>query len=283
MINSVRVILFVSVVVLFSGCRFQKLLKSSDYDEKYAMAIEFYGQKDYNRALQLMDQIVPIYKGTAKSQELEFMYAMSYFMQNDYILASYYFKRYYKNYPSSEQAEDALYYSAYCNYLDSPRSSLDQETTKAAIQEMKLFMVRFPESKQYVNAEIIVNELEAKLEKKEYDIAKQYYKMEDYNAAITALKTYLKNYNDSDYREDVMFYVMKCYYDYALLSFSAKQEDRFTKSIGAYVDFVALYPESKYRKQADEIHAEASAYIGREVVSADTEGKENKEEENNNK
>lgn len=279
MINSIRIILFVSVVVLFSGCRFQKLLKSSDYDEKYAMALEFYGQKDYNRALQLMDQIVPIYKGTAKSQELEYMYAMSYFMQNDYILASYYFKRYYKNYPGSEQAEDALYYSAYCNYLDSPRSSLDQETTKAAIQEMKLFMVRFPKSSQYVNAEIIVNELEAKLEKKEYDIAHQYYKMEDYNAAITAFKTYLKNYSSSDYREDVMFYVMKCYYDYALLSFSAKQEDRFTKSIGAYVDFVALYPESKHRKAADEMHAEANRYIGRTVAVAE----EDKEEENNNK
>jgi len=263
MFRSFHIILLLSVVILFSSCRFQKLLKSSDYEEKYAMALEFYNHQDYNRALQLMDQIVPIFKGTDKSQELEYMYAMSYFMQNDFVLASYYFKRYYKNYPTSEKAEDALYYSAFCNYQDSPRPSLDQETTKAAIQEMKLFMARFPNSKQYKNAEAIVAELELKLEKKEYNIARQYYKMEDYNAAITALKSYLKKYPESDFREDAMFYIMKSYYEYALLSFSAKQEKRFTKAIGAYVDFVALYPESKYKDQADMINEKSSAFIGR--------------------
>lgn len=267
MLNRILIILLLSTMIAISGCKFQKLMKSSDYEEKYAMALEFYNQQDYNRALQLMDQIVPIFKGTAKSQELEYMYAMSYFMQSDYILASYYFKRYYKNYPTSEQAEDALYYSAYCNYMDSPRSSLDQETTKIGIQEMKLFMVRFPESKNYEFAKTRLKEMEMKLEKKEYEIARQYYKMEDYNAAITAFKTYLKNYPDSDYREDVLFYVLKSYFDYALLSFSAKQEERFTKSIGAYVDLVALFPETKYRKEADKINERASVYIGREVIT----------------
>jgi len=242
-------------------------MKSSDYDEKYAMALDFYSHQDYNRALQLMDQIVPIFKGTDKSQELEYMYAMSYFMQNDFVLASYYFKRYYKNYPTSEKAEDALYYSAYCNYQGSPRPSLDQETTRAAIQEMKLFMARFPNSKQYKNADAIVAELEHKLEEKEYNIAKQYYKMEDYNASITAFKSYLKDYPESEYREDVMFYIMKSYYEYALLSFSAKQEKRFTKAIGAYVDFVALYPESKYKEQADIINEKSSKYIGRSITN----------------
>lgn len=274
MLNRILIILLLSAMFVVSGCKFQKLMKSSDYEEKYAMALEFYNQQDYNRALQLMDQIVPIFKGTAKSQELEYMYAMSYFMQSDYILASYYFKRYYKNYPSSEQAEDALYYSAYCNYMDSPRSSLDQETTKIAIQEMKLFMVRYPDSKNYEFAQTRLSEMEIKLEKKEYEIARQYYKMDDYNAAITAFKTYLKNYPNSEYREDVLFYVLKSYYDYALLSFSAKQEERFTKSIGAYVDLLALYPDTEYKKEADKINIKASAYIGREVSSQEIEEKE---------
>jgi len=265
MFRSVSIILLLSVAISFSSCRFQKLLKSGDYEEKYAMALEFYNQQDYNRALQLMDQIVPIFKGTDKSQELEYMYAMSYFMQSDFVLASYYFKRYYKSYPTSEKAEEALYYSAYCNYMDSPRSSLDQETTKAAIQEMKLFMVRFPDSKQYKNAKAIVDELEKKLEEKEFNIAKQYYKMDDYNAAITAFNTYLKNYPSSKFREDVMFYILKSYYDYALLSFSAKQEKRFTKAIGAYVDLVALFPETKYKDEADKINQSASEYIGRTI------------------
>jgi outer membrane protein assembly factor BamD len=130
---------------------------------------------------------------------------------------------------------------------------------------MKLFMVRFPDSKQYKNAKAIVDELEKKLEEKEFNIAKQYYKMDDYNAAITAFNTYLKNYPSSKFREDVMFYILKSYYDYALLSFSAKQEKRFTKAIGAYVDLVALFPETKYKDEADKINQSASEYIGRTI------------------
>ena len=265
MYRNFSIILLLSVIVSFSSCRFQKLLKSSDYEEKYAMALEFYNQKDYNRALQLMDQIVPLFKGTDKAQELEYMYAMSYFMQTDYVLASYYFKRYYKNYPTSKQAEEALFYSAYCNYVDSPRSSLDQETTKAAIQEMKLFMARFPKSEKVKEAQGIVAELNNKLEEKEYNIARQYFKMEDYKAAITAFQTYLKNYPSSELREDVLFYILKSHYDYAVLSHSTKQEERYTKSIGAYVDLIAVYPESKYRKDADKMNIVASESIGRSV------------------
>jgi len=266
MFKRLSIVFLLSIIVVFSSCRFQKLLKSSDYDKKYIMAVEFYEQQDFNRALQLMDQIVPIYKGTDKAQDLEYMYAMSYFKQADFVLASYYFKRYYKNYPRSEKAEEALYYSAYCNYVDSPRSSLDQQTTKAAIQEMKLYMVRFPEGTQYANAKQIIEELETKLEKKDYNIAYQYYKMEDYNAAITAFQTYLKKYPNTSYREDVMFYILKSYNEFALLSFSAKQKKRFTKAVGAYVDFVALYPDSKYRAEADKVNESASAHIGRSVV-----------------
>jgi outer membrane protein assembly factor BamD len=120
-----------SIILMLGGCRFQKLLKSSDYEAKYAMAIEFYEQKDYSRALQLMDQIVPIFKGTDKAQDLEYMYAMSYFKQNDYILGGYYFKRYYSSYPTSKNAENALYFTVLIAIIwIVPRSSLDQESTK---------------------------------------------------------------------------------------------------------------------------------------------------------
>jgi hypothetical protein len=53
------------------------------------------------------------------------------------------------------------------------------------------------------------------------------------------------------------------------LSFSAKQEERFTKAIGSYVDLLALYPETKYKKQADKMYADASEFIGREYIEED--------------
>lgn len=268
-IKTVFFLSLLSFTILASSCSFQKLLKSDDYEAKYVMAQEYYNNKDYSRALQLMDQIIPIYKGTDKAQKLAYMYANSYFEQKDYILASYYFKRYYKNYPLTEKASDALFYSAYCNYLNSPKSSLDQENTHLAISEIELFIKQFPNSNKSAEAEEILLELKQKLIKKDYDIAYQYYKMEKYTSSITAFESFLKKYPVSDYREHAMYYILSSNYEYARQSLPSKQKERYLKTIGTYLDFIAIYPESKFLKQANNINANASAAIGRNITETE--------------
>ncbi len=264
-----RLYFFVSMLILLflgNSCSFQKLLKSDDYEAKYLMVEQYYNQKDYSHALQLMDQIMPVFKGTDKAQKLAYMYAKSYFEQKDYVLASYYFKRYYNNYPQTEQASEALFYSAYCSYLDSPRSSLDQATTHDAITAMELFLKRFPNDKRVAEAKEIVHELNSKLEKKDFDIAYQYYRMEKYTAAITSMESFLKKYPVSSYREKAMFYILSSNYQYAKKSLPAKQEERYLKTLGNYVEFIATYPESDFRRQADHINQKASEAIGRDIT-----------------
>ncbi len=257
------------LILLFLGnaCSFQKLLKSDDYEAKYLMAQQYYDQKDYSHALQLMDQIMPVFKGTDKAQKLAYMYANSYFEQKDYVLASYYFKRYYNNYPQTQQASEALFYSAYCNYLDSPRSSLDQENTHNAIAEMELFVQRFPNNKRTNEAKEIILELNQKLEKKDFDIAYQYYRMEKYNAAITAMESFSKKYPVSAYNEEALFCILSSNYQYAKKSLPTKQKKRYLKTLGKYVDFIAAYPNSRFRNKADDINVKASAAIGRKIDS----------------
>lgn len=259
-------VLTLIMTVLGSSCSFQKLLKSDDYEAKYMMAQQYYEQKDYSHALQLMDQIMPLFKGTDKAQKLAYMYAKSYFEQNDYVLASYYFKRYYKNYPQTEEASNALFYSAYCNYLDSPRASLDQSTTHTAIEEMELFIRRYPNSAKVKEAQAILVELNDKLEKKDFDIAYQYFRMEKYTAATTALKSFLKKYPTTNYREQAMYYILAASYQYAKESLAQKQVDRYLKTMEHYVDFIALFPESNFRSQADAINTKASTAIGRDIT-----------------
>ncbi|MDD5695962.1 MAG: tetratricopeptide repeat protein, partial [Bacteroidales bacterium] len=93
------------------------------------------------------------------------------------------------------------------------------------------------------------DQLRGKLEKKAFEIAKLYLKMENYNAAITAFNNVLKDFPGTDYKEEIMFSLAKAYYLYADNSIEEKKKERHQSAIEAYDAFVAAYPDSEYIKQ----------------------------------
>ncbi len=80
-----RIKIYISSIILLlfiAGCsKYQKLLKSTDNDKKYELAMKYYEHKDYYRALQLFDQLLPVYRGTAKAEKIAYCYAYSYYEQ----------------------------------------------------------------------------------------------------------------------------------------------------------------------------------------------------------
>ncbi len=239
---------------MLAGCgKHQKLLKSTDNEAKYAAAMQDYDHHDYYRALQLFQQLVNFYQGTEKAQKMQFYYAYCYYYQQDYILASYYFKRFTNNYPRSEYTEEAMYMNAYCYFLDSPPYNLDQSNTLTAIKELQLFIDTYPNSDRVEEATSLIDRLRAKLQKKAFEIANLYYKMEQYEAAITSFNTLLKDYPDTDYKENVLFNIFKSYYYYGLKSIRSKQQERFQSALDAYNEFVFQFPDSKFLKEANNI------------------------------
>jgi len=240
-------ILLISIVIVVASCsKHQKLLKSTDNEMKYDKAIEYYEEGDYYRALQLFEQLIPVYRGTNKAEKLYYYYAYAYYHEREYIMASYYFKRFSINFPSSEFAEEASFMAAYCKYLDSPRYSLDQNVTREAIDAFQLFINRFPFGEKAKEANDYIDELRKKLERKSYNIASLYFKMEDYRAAIVSYNNLLKEYPDTEFKEDVLYEIVTAYYNFAMKSIEEKQQERFENAVKAYYDFVALYPESRY-------------------------------------
>jgi outer membrane protein assembly factor BamD len=257
-----RILIFVAVLSLSSCSKYQKLLKSNDFGLKYEKAVEFYEKGDYYRALQLFDQVIPLYRGKDKAEELFYYYAQSYYKQGDYVMASYYLKRYAKDYPGTDRAEEAWFLSAYCKYLESPKPSLDQTPTKEAISELQSFANRFPNSDRIEKVNQLIDELNAKLAKKMYNKAMLYFKMEDYRAARVTFKNLVKKFPDSEYREEALFRVVQSNFLYAENSIAGKQPERFQETIEAYDTFMTFFPDSDYKKQVDKYYKEASAFLG---------------------
>ena len=93
-----------------------------------------------------------------------------------------------------------------------------------------------------------------RLDRKAYEGAKQYYKMEDYLSARVALRNVLKDNSENQYREDILYYTAMSSYHYARLSVPAKQKERYLVFADDYLNFGWEYPESKYRRSLDALY-----------------------------
>ncbi len=245
--------LFFCLSLLFflsSSCKFQKLLKSDDTDKKYAMALQLYSEKDYSRALQLFEQLMGVMRATDKAQKIYYSQAYCYYYSKDYTMASYYFKRFSSNFPNTREAEECTFMSAFSNCQNSPEYSLDQTTTRDAIKELQAFINTYPESKRIPECNDLIDKMREKLETKDFKIAQLYYRMDDYIAAITSFNNILKDYPDTQKKEEIMFLIFKCYNKYAIQSIDARKKERIQKAFMAYNDFATLYPSSQLIAEA---------------------------------
>ena len=249
------------LVVMFSCNNHQKTLKSGNNDLKYETAMDLYEEGNFNKALQFFDILRAVHRGTEKGEILTYYTANCYFQLKDYNIASYYYKQYTQAYPRGEHVQDAAFYSAYCNYLDSPRSSLDQTSTFAALKELQLYIDMYPNDSRVEEATRLMDDLRDKLEIKDYDIARLYYRMGSYQAAITSFENLLDDYPDTDYREDVLYFITKAYFEYAEKSIYTKKKERYEETVEAYNNLKHLYPESKYLAEVEGINENARKYI----------------------
>jgi outer membrane protein assembly factor BamD len=106
-------------------------------------------------------------------------------------------------------------------------------------------------------------ELGERLDRKAYEAAKLYYKMEDYLAARVAFRNVLKDDAENIYREDILYYIAMSSYKYAYLSVPAKQKERYLAFMDDYFNFVGEMPESSYRKELDMVYARAQKALGK--------------------
>lgn len=245
----IKYTLILSLLVLYIGCtEFKKIQKSDDWKLKYDASLDYYGRKDYYRAILLFDQIMPYIKGSAEAELIQFYYAYAHYYQKQYLLGSHYFKNFHDTYNRSEYAEEAFYMYGYSLYRQSPIYNLEQSSTVEAITALQTFLNRYPSSEYRSEATNIQAELRLKLEKKAYENAKLYYTLGSLNSAIITLDNFRKDYPDAIMAEDASYLLVQASFKYAKESIPSKQKERYYDCVENYEEFIDTYPESQYLK-----------------------------------
>jgi outer membrane protein assembly factor BamD len=259
--KKIALLIFV-IAIAINGCsKYSKILKSSNYELKYKYACEYYEKQSYSKALPLLEELLTIYKGTDKGEKLYYYYCKTNYELQDYILAGYHCKVFARNYPNNEHAEECAYLHAYCFYLDSPKYSLDQTSTQAAINEMQVFINEHPNSNRISVANEIIDKLRNKLATKQYEAARHYYFVQDYKAAIVAFENVLKDNPATPFAEKTMYSIIKSYYLLAEQSIESKKNERYQLSIDNYYKFVDKYPTSELAKECENIYSKSLKQI----------------------
>ena len=249
--KSLLVILFALFAV--SCGKYQKLLRSDDAAKKYEATDSLYKLGKYKKALGLMEQIVPVYRGKPQAEALMFRYANSLYKLEDYYSSGYQFERFVSSYPKSDSTETAAYRSAKSYYFISPKYSLEQKETYTALEKLQGFVDQFPNSDYRAEANDMVVELKTKLEKKDFETAEQYLRIYDYKAAIAAFDNFIQDHPGSIYRKDAFFLRMKSSYLLAINSLPRLVKERLEESKRHYNSFNKYFGESDRKPDADEI------------------------------
>ena len=255
-----KFLLCIPLLIAFCSCgEYNKVLKSRDVEYKYDYAKRAFDDRRFNQAATVLETIYTPLRGTANGEEALFLLAMSNFENKDYLNSGVYFKTYYSRYPRGKFTELARFYTGYGYYLDSPDPQLDQTATKKAIEELQGFIDYYPDSDRVSIAQNAINEMRDKLTLKELQNAQLYYNLgnfmgNNYNAAIITAQNALKDFPVSKYREDFELLILKSKYQEARLSIDEKKAERYRDVVDEYFSFTNNYPDTKNRKEADNIY-----------------------------
>lgn len=265
-------LLLLLLTLAATGCgSVNQILRSNDPELIYSKALEFYGAEKWTKASTLLESIGNMYGGTSREDSIAFFNARCKFKSHDYMTAGELLDQFRRRYGRSAFIEDAEGMYVLCFYNMAPGPTRDQTVTVQARTAIAEFISRYPQSEHVGPFREIDAELLQRLYDKAFYNAFTYYKIGRYKSAIVALRNALKEYPESNHREEIMYYVVVSSYKLAENSVSDKQTDRYLSTLDSYYSFIDEYPESGHRKELDRYAREAKDFLATHQQTESTE------------
>lgn len=246
--------------------QYEILLNSNDADLKYEAAFDYFNEGKYSKAGSLFESLSVLTNGTERDDTVRYYWGLSNYKFKDYYTAETNFTNFLEIYPRSPFASEARYLRLDCLYRSTLRYELDQTPTYKAITEISEYIIEFPRTPHLEACRDMLKDLNERLDKKAYEAARLYYKMEDYKASRVAFRNVLKDDSENIYREDILYYIAMSSYNYAHLSVPEKQKERYLTFVDDYLNFVGEIPQSHYRKELDNVYRKAQKALGKDVA-----------------
>ena len=263
-----RTIYFLFTVLLtvpiLPSCKseYEALLNSNDVERQYDAAFRLFNEGKYQKAATLFQSMSVLTNGTAKDDTVQYYWGLSNYRFKDYYTAETNFSNFLMKFPRSPFADEAAFLRIDCLYRSTLRYELDQTPTHNALTVIAQYLIENPNSTHGAICRQMMKELNDRLDRKAYENAKLYYKMEDYKASRVAFRNILKDDAENIYREDILYYIGMSSYKYAQMSIASKQKERYLTFVDDYYNFIGEYPDSPYKKEMDALYRRSQRALG---------------------
>ncbi|MBQ2069048.1 MAG: outer membrane protein assembly factor BamD [Bacteroidales bacterium] len=277
--NIVKLLFIAAIAAGALACssKFDKLLSSNDVDEKYKAAFEYFNKGKYRKAAILFESMSVMTTGTERDDTVQYYWGLSNYKYKDYYTAEANFYKFIENYPRSVFTSQARFYRIDCLYRSTLRYELDQAPTHKAIAVIEEYLRDFPDSEYAGDCRGYHKKLSDRLDKKAYENALLYYKMEDYKASRVAFRNILKTDAENIYREDILYHIAMSSYKYAYHSIPDKQKERYMEFMDDYLNFIGEIPDSPYTRELTALYKRAQRAIGKDVGIDETDNMKDKD------
>ena len=220
----------------------------------------------HDRAAEHFRAALDFGRATAIARDAQLGLAQAYLGDEQYLLAGQEYTRFIEFYGEDPRVEAAEFERLTAYVRLSPDYELDQTDTERAIEYIRSFLQRHPESPRAAEAAAMMDELREKLAHKRYASARLYERRDLFEAAVLTYRSVLEDFPASSWADDAMLGALRAQVRFAEESVASRQAQRFAEALALYDRLVEVFPQSPLTAEAQGYRERADA--GRRVADA---------------
>ena len=210
------VILLCFLTVAISGCSALKSKPKIDIDtysakEIYDLAEERLAKKRPQDAAKYFSEIERLYPYSEWAKRGLIMQAYSYHKDQDYQNSRSAAQRYIDFFPAAEDAAYAQYILALSYYDQISEVGRDQDVTVKALQELRLLIERYPDSKYAKDSAEKFDMAFSFLAAKEMEVGRYYLQRGYYTSAVNRFRKVVQEFRTTEQTPEALYRLIECY------------------------------------------------------------------------
>ena len=210
------VILLCFLTVAISGCSVLKNEPKIDIDtysakEIYDLAEDRLAKKRPQDAAKYFSEIERLYPYSEWAKRGLIMQAFSYHKDQDYENSRSAAQRYIDFFPAAEDAAYAQYILALSYYDQISEVGRDQDVTVKALQELRLLIERYPDSKYAKDSAEKFDMAFSFLAAKEMEVGRYYLQRGYYTSAVNRFRKVVQEFRTTEQTAEALYRLIECY------------------------------------------------------------------------
>ena len=210
------VILLCFLTVAISGCSALKSKPKIDIDtysakEIYDLAEDRLAKKRPQDAAKYFSEIERLYPYSEWAKRGLIMQAFSYHKDQDYENSRSAAQRYIDFFPAAEDAAYAQYILALSYYDQISEVGRDQDVTVRALQELRLLIERYPDSKYAKDSAEKFDMAFSFLAAKEMEVGRYYLQRGYYTSAVNRFRKVVQEFRTTEQTPEALYRLIECY------------------------------------------------------------------------